>query len=158
MSNFTPSVKCSFEFEGDTVLVTLARLKRKDLVKLAPYMDAGDAEGNMGGMDAIQLLDFSSALLPEYIKSFSGLRTADGNELTFEQIAGEAYFQSLIADLVQRLFEISNMGKGDIKNSNRQPTTSTEEPANTSDESLPDYHVSIGLPQSSDARTETGKE
>jgi hypothetical protein len=114
MSNFTKDILFTTEFEGDTVSLRLARLKRKDMMTLSPHMpDAGEKVGAVQSMD---LMDVALALLPKYVTEFKGPKDADGNELSLEDIMEEMYFLELVSRIVTHLFEASNMGADEAKN------------------------------------------
>ena len=121
MSNFTPTVKFETEFEGDTVRMNLRRLKRGDMMKLSPYLTTETG----GAIDGMQLMDISAGFIRDYVFDFCGLTDAEGSELPFTAITDEVYFLGLISEIITRLFEISNMGEGDEKNSGVQPSMST---------------------------------
>lgn len=151
MSKFTKTVRRTFEFEDDEVVVVLRRLKRKDMMKLMPYMKGVEDGESIGTMDSIQMLDFSADMLIDYVVSMTGLIDGDGDEMNFSDIAGEAYFMNLISEICMALFEVSNMSKDDSKNSPRQSTTSASTPEQDVDIPSHSLHVKVGLESSSDA-------
>ena len=122
MSRFTKTVQYVTEFQGDTVKVTLERLKRKDLLMLAPLMPKADSEGkvtvNLDTEDNLKLLSAVADRLPDYVKSFEGLKDANGEEITIQDVAEEAYFGELLSDIFAKLFDISFVSEDEIKNSN----------------------------------------
>lgn len=155
MSKFTKTVRRTFTCEGDEVVVVLKRLKRKDMMRLMPYMKS-EADGEaIGAMDSLEMLDFSADLLPDYIVSMTGLLDEDGKELEFSDIAGEAYFMTLLSEICMALFEASNMQGDDSKNSQRQSTTSASTPEPAEDIPSESLHVKVGSPSSSDAEGES---
>lgn len=113
MSRFTKKVTFETEFEGDTVSLKLARLKRKDMMTLSPFMPDGDQVGSAQTMD---LMDVATNLLPDYVSDWVGPTDEDGNELSLEDVMEEMYFLELISAIVTKLFEASNMGTADAKN------------------------------------------
>lgn len=129
MSGFTKTVAFETEFEGDHITMTLARLKRKTMLALSKYMPDTQDGAAVGALDSMQLLDVAANELTEYVTEFRGLKDSDGNALTFAEVADEMYFLELVSDIVAKLFEISNMGAKDAKNSPGQLSTSTGQPA-----------------------------
>ncbi len=119
MSQFTPLVRKQYTFEGDTVSVAFARLKRKDFHKLAPHIkfDADTGKTKMSFHDQIEFSGVMAEVLPEYVKEFAGLKDSDGNAVTLQQALEEVYFMSLIGDVVSDLFESSNMKESEAKKS-----------------------------------------
>jgi hypothetical protein len=128
---------------------------------LMPYMQKASEglseEGGeaIGTMDMVEMMDFSANLLPSYVVSMRGLFDGDGDEMEFKDIQGEAYFMDLLSEIVQALFEVSNMSKKERKNSQRQSTTSVLEPAKSEVKSSVGSHVKVGLELSSDVADES---
>ena len=114
MSNFTKDILFTTEFEGDTVSLKLARLKRKDMMLLSPHMP-NEGE-NVGAVQSMDLMDVAMSLLPKYVSEFKGPKDSDGMPLTLEEIMEEMYFLELISRIVTKLFEASNMGAAEAKN------------------------------------------
>ncbi len=129
MSKYTNKVKFETEFEGDKITATLSRLKRKDFLKMLPYMKRDD-DGNsaMTEEDEIKFMSIASDILPGYVVTFYGLVDNDGEVIEFTTVCNEVYFMSLTSLFVNKLFEISNMGKDiEIKNSDVQQEIHTTE-------------------------------
>ena len=137
MSSFTPLVKFETTFENDTITMTLKRLKRKAMMSLTPYLNA-DGDGKINEME---LMNVSADMLPEHVVSFGGLKDAEGNSISIEAMCEEAYFISLQADIVSKLFEITQLRKGDVKNLQGQQDTLPKEPV--SPEDLPSPHTRV---------------
>jgi len=131
MSNFSRATTHSTEFEGDTVTMSLHGLKRKHMMMLGPYMPS-EGDG-MGAIESMKLLDVAAELLPDYVSDFKGLKDENGNALGFEDVVDEMYFIELISDIMSKLFDISNMGAKDAKNSRRQPSMSIDQPVTSGD-------------------------
>jgi hypothetical protein len=108
MSNFTPLVEKEYEFEGDTVKVEFARLRREDVMALMPLMRnmSTDAENMPAAIG--MMID----LLPKYIRSMKGLKNADGEALDVETLAGEVYFLDLATDIATDMFDSSMVMRG----------------------------------------------
>lgn len=117
MSGFTPSVKRTYEFEGDQVEVVLKRLKRKDFQKWSQHMKEENGVVKMTFSDTLEMGNVLFDLLPGYITSFTGLKDGEGNVIDLKTALEEAYFTDLIAKVIQDLFKISNLNKEDAKNS-----------------------------------------
>ena len=119
MSNFTPLVAKQYEFEGDTVKVSFARLKRKDMLKLMPIiqrMQRAEDDAQKGEAIAEMLTD-SLKLLPDYVVEFEGLTDSHGNQIDIETVADDMYFMQLASDIVGDLMNESAVGMGgDAKN------------------------------------------
>lgn len=140
MSSFTPLVKFEVQFENDTIIMNLRRLKRKAMMKLTPYMTKdGD-----GALDEIELMNVSADMLPEHVVDFKGLFTKNGMVITIEEMCEEAFFITLQADIVGEIFKISSLQEDDAKNSHRQPSTLPEVQDSPEEIVLPDTPVKIG--------------
>ncbi len=116
MSNFTPSVFYTTEFEGDSVSMTITRLKRKTIMKLIPLFTDVDLEDFKKGRDEInadamvKVLDVVSDELPKYVHDFTGLTDSEGKQLKFKDIVDEMYFLSLVIDIFSKMMEMSSIG------------------------------------------------
>jgi len=130
MSNYRKNVGKTFEFEGDTIKVIAAPMKRKEALMMVPYMTKGeDGEVKLRFEDQMAILDIGADVLPKCIKTFEGLRDADGEQITFDEAVSEFYFMSLISEILQFVLNISSTDKDDEKKS--------EEPLENSMEVLP---------------------
>lgn len=118
MSNFTPLVKFSLEFEGDSISMDLRRLKREAILKLSPYLTTNE-QGKVTGLsfeDQTKFTNVMIEILPSYVTNFSGLVDAIGNLISLEDMIQEAYFQSLVSHIVSKLLLISSPDGGEEKN------------------------------------------
>lgn len=122
MSNFTPLVKKDYEFAGDKVYVSFSRLKRKDMLNIMPLMSAISKSQKEGNDDAnteavSAMINTVLDLLPGYVSSFTGLKTADGEDISIEQASESMYFIDLTTDIVTDLIDESLVlqGKGGKK-------------------------------------------
>jgi len=118
MSNFTPLVNKQYEFEGDTVKVRFARLKRKHMFKLMPLIQqARDAVGEDG--DKSKMAEFSTEmlgsmldLLPSYVEEIDGLTDKAGNAISIDTVADDTYFIDLAGDIAMDILDASMVLKG----------------------------------------------
>lgn len=120
MSNFTPLVEYKTNFDGDNITMQLQRLKRKDIMKVAPYLngDIGeDGEMTMSFENQIQFAEVMAEVLPGSVKSFIGLKDTEGNAIDIGNAIEEAYFQDLISEIMGKLFAISKPSEAELKNS-----------------------------------------
>lgn len=126
MGNFTPKVKFTTEFDGDTISMELARLKRKHVVALSPFMKESDAEGNttMSFEDQAKFAEALTGVLPEVVFNFSGVTTSDGQPVSLETVISEAYYNGLVVLITQELFAISYPNGQQLGNS-QQPSSVT---------------------------------
>lgn len=143
MSKFTQSVKKTFEFDGDTVAVSLARIKRGQMLQLSPHIpgegEAASAEQNL------RLLEEASKFLPEVLKGFSGLADANGDNISLETMMDEAYFQPLLAEIISAWLETSAVSADEVGNSDAPAGAGTEESGRTPKvEALPDSPAQLG--------------
>ena len=118
MSNYTSTYTATYEFDGDTVQVKSKRLKRKDALKLAPYMNVDD-DGNvaMNLEKSIEFIDKSADVLKKNVVEFTGLVDADGEPIALGDILsddGDTYFMPLVSDIIGGLIEHSFL-KGDTE-------------------------------------------
>lgn len=135
MSQFTKHVKGTLTFDGDTVEVTMRRLRRKDAMKLVPYMGEPDEDGNfvMQFSDQMQMMDVAADLLQksDYVFELSGLNL-NGHELkkTGENVSNQedwddmfenAYFMPLLSDMMSFLMSESFVKEETVKKSGEQP-------------------------------------
>lgn len=119
MSNFTKSIKKEYKFDGDTITVTMNRLKRKAALKLTPYMKYDDdGELRMTFQDRMQFMDIGADVLRKHVTSFTGMciENVDVNiadEETMDSIFEESYFMSLLSDMLSDLMSESFMSGTD---------------------------------------------
>ena len=120
MSKFTKQFKKEYNFEGDVISVTMTRLKRKDAIKLAPYMNEPDEDGkvSMALEDSMKFADAANEIILKNIVEFSGLYDGANVQLNKEDVFGEdseVYFMPLTSDIITDLMEESFVGGGDEK-------------------------------------------
>ena len=123
MSQFTPTVEFTTEFDGDTITMTLRRLSRAQLHIAAPVMDPG-VLGTFEGK--LKYLDIMAELLPQVVTNFKGLHIA-GVEAKLDDILLEGFFSPLLDDIGDKLFQVSFYQVEDIKKSNRSADESSKE-------------------------------
>ncbi len=152
MSNFIPSVQKTIEFEGDKVSVVLRPFVTQAFFKVMPAAQKYNEEirrikkekgietidENEKDIEAVdeneidpairaELMRVSAEALPEHVDAFNGLKDAHGDEVNLDAALENMYFMPLVAQLINELITISNLGrtpkeeKAAIKNSERQP-------------------------------------
>lgn len=127
MSGFTPTVRYETDFGDDHITMSLKRLKRKDFMKLSPYMGEPDGEGNMRitFQSQLEMMNVIGTQVPEYVENFQGLTDANGQALGIETVVEEVYFQDLLGEIIQELMRISHPSEADLKKSEApQPASS----------------------------------
>ena len=115
MSNFTPLVNKTYEFDGDTVNVQFRRLNRKHMLAAMPaFKKLRDAEGSDDNThEAINdLLNDIADLLPEYVTTFEGLNDANNNVVGIETVINEMYFMRLCALIAVDVMRESSVSGG----------------------------------------------
>ena len=116
MSNFTPLVRREYKFEGDSISITFARLKRKHMIRAMPALtnlirlqakdkeEPGDEE-----IDAVN--DFLNVIvddIPDYVHKVQGLNDAEGNAIGIETICEDFYFTKLAMRLAMDMVQDSS--------------------------------------------------
>lgn len=126
MSRFTKTFSFTTNFEDDVVSVTMTRMTRKDAMSLKRFYKVGeDGKQSISFEDAQQMTEVMSDILPEHVKSFSGLKSAEGDDLTFSEVYDEAYFLPLVQDIMSELFSNSySNGEQEKKLGKAQPSIS----------------------------------
>lgn len=118
MSNFTPTVKESIEFDGDTVQLVLRRLKIKHSMMLASHIRTSDGNTVMNFAEFTEMAEKAGQILPDCVVSMTGLTGTDGTPLAISDILSEAYFQELIVGILTKLILHSSVaGAAAAKNS-----------------------------------------
>ncbi len=122
MSNFTPLVKTTYEFDGDTIQVWFSRLNRKDMLKILPsfakiQQSKDDAEkGDEMSVEYVaninDVLNEVAELIPKYIRKFEGLNDTDGKPITIETVVDEMYFSTLLSELIIDIIKQSGVPSG----------------------------------------------
>lgn len=139
MSKFTKNFTVTKEFDGDTVIVNMSRMKRKDALKLAPYMNKitdGDTT-KLTFEDNMQMVDAAANLLPKYVNSITGLYI-DETEVTkdselFTDMLEEVYFMELVSELIGDL--VQNSFLQNVKKSEALPGNTSVESRTTQENS-----------------------
>lgn len=112
MSGYTQSVTESFEFDGDTITISMARIKRADLIKVGPHLpkpgEEADQEKNL------KVFEILAGIVGDYVKEFSGLKDNDGNSIAFDLVLDEAYFQDLLSEIIAWWFQASQMQQAEV--------------------------------------------
>lgn len=101
MSNFTPLVTRTYEFEGDTITVKFSRLKRKHMLNAMPALsNLNAAEDEVAKNVALnEFLNDVIDVIPEYVKEFNGLNDSEGNAISIETVIDDFYFLKLAAEM-----------------------------------------------------------
>ena len=142
MSKFTPMVVLEVEFKddvrgegegepvNDVVHVEAERFKKKDILALTPYMKQND-EGDfvMSFSDQIEMSEVMSNVLPKRIKKFSGLKDANGAEISLEDAIEESYFMTLIIEIITQLMDASTVKEKKVKKLESTSGSDTKESA-----------------------------
>jgi len=123
MSNFLPLVEATFDFDGDTVAVSFERLSRQQMMEIAPFMPTNK--------DQVQTLeqqmimgDKAINILKTNMKTFSGLKDKNSQEIPFEKAVDQAYFTHLFGQIASRLISESIVVEKKQKTLNETPTKS----------------------------------
>lgn len=139
MSNFTPSVKFSTEFDGDTVTMQLSRMKKKHVMELMPILlrHAGKVTPESNDeividivdmmKDESDVIDMASKFLPDYVNNFSGLSDANGAAIDLELAMDQNYFQPLISEIIRELINISKPTQKDADKVGKPSTSLSTE-------------------------------
>lgn len=123
MGNFTREFTTLYHFDGDTISVTMRRLKRPEAMALAPFIDL--ESGEISFEDSMQMMDKVSELLPNVIVEFSGL-IVEGEEVIYSQgddqkklsfLFEEMYFMDLLTRIMTELINSSFLSEDDKKKS-----------------------------------------
>ena len=112
MSRYTPLVEFQTVFEDDIVKMQLDQLSREIFLGWMPYMSKVDKDGNLSIEDTLKLINDAADILPEHVKDFKGLKDANGDAVSIETIVDKVYFMPLVSEIVMRLIEICQIGKG----------------------------------------------
>lgn len=114
MSNFTPLVNKTYEFEGDNVNVSFSRLKRKHMLSVMPHLsklkDVGDIEDlDQEKIDSMNdLLNDIIDSLPEYVTAFDGLADSTGAQLEINTVVEDFYFMKLAMQIALDIIKESS--------------------------------------------------
>jgi len=119
MSKYTKATHFEIDFEGDTIKVSMTRLKRADYLKIVPHIkiDEETKKSTMNMTEKLEFMDVATDMLPKYVKRFEGLHDTDGEEIPFKEVVETTYFMDILSQMVERLFSSSGM---DVKISEDQ--------------------------------------
>ena len=134
MSNFTKLITIHEEFEGDNVTVKASRLSNASFSKLGPVIEVAahvkalkagkePPEINVKAGEAFQIIH---EILSDHVNSISGLYDADGEPLSYEDIANEIYFKDLRAVIFSKILSASMVSDDSAKKSLEKPDDSLE--------------------------------
>ena len=150
MSSYVKNFIETFNFDGDTVTVTLKQLKRVHAVELLPFVKvmgkiavaskAGEEGGAQQMLDALseevinKSQEFTGTAAKiikegEYVVNMDGL-TIEGREVKpntpdFETVLSDFYFTAVVATIAGLLIKNSSMVKEDEKKLEEQSNTTT---------------------------------
>lgn len=116
MSRFTKTASGEIKFDGDTIKYTFERLKKEDQKRIFDL-----SEINKDGTVSVKSENLSlysalmRSILAKRLKALSGIKDDDGNELSFDDIADEVYFDELVAALYEELSKLSTVTEEDKK-------------------------------------------
>ena len=119
MSKFSLTDKFETTFEGDVIHVVMSKLKRKDYLKITPFVkiDEVTKEVKMSFNDEQTFLDVAADLLPTYVENFDGLKDDNGKPIEVKTVVEHVYFLKLTSELVSQLMKNSGLQEEDeIKN------------------------------------------
>lgn len=109
MSGYTKSVTKSFVFEGDEFKVTFRRLKRKHLMLIMPemqeYLKSNKEEPDTPVIAAV--LDKIYGFIEEYITCITGLKDAEGEDISVNEFFTELYFMEISTKVAMTILEES---------------------------------------------------
>jgi hypothetical protein len=119
MSNFTPLVSKTYEFDGDSIEVSFSRLKRKHMIAAMPgikrLQDAQEAEDGDAIANAInEILEKVIDNIPEYVQSFKGLADVEGRPIEIKTVVDEMYFVKLCSQLALDMIQSSSAAGGNV--------------------------------------------
>jgi len=136
MSRFTKTFTVTKEFDDDTITIVMERMKRTEALSLAPFFKE-DANGNqmISFEDRPKMMDVMSEILPRCVKSFTGCKDEFGADMTFAEVLEEAYFISLVQEIINELFQHS-YSSGVSSKKSEAPLPSTTPDTATEDNSL----------------------
>ena len=117
MSNFTPLVSKTYTFEGDTITVEFARLKRMDVLMMMPKVQQAAAlqikkDETGAALLNNEVLNDLLTVLPDYVKKFDGLTYENGEPIKFSEAVDEMYFMDLITDIGMDVMNSSMVVEG----------------------------------------------
>ena len=117
MSNFTPLVSKTYEFEGDTVRVEFKRLKRKHMLNAIPALKRlQESDGDEAQLEKVnEFVNEIIDVIPEYIEVFDGLLDNQGQPITIETVIDDFYFLKLASQIsMDMVKESSPQAQGNL--------------------------------------------
>lgn len=96
MSKYIRSAVESFEFDGDTIKVTLKPVLFADVLRF----NSIDIKDENAEIEATKIV---AEMLPKYVEKIEGLTDAGGNPIEVGELCTVAYFARLAADIGTRL-------------------------------------------------------
>lgn len=122
MARLTTTVSKELDFNGETYIVRLRRLKRADVLKLMPLMPEPDEAGNykFDPQRNPELIDRLGDIMPKYlvgVKTNDVIEDDDGTTRAVEpsDIVDESYFMPLFFQVVGLLMECSFASGEEVK-------------------------------------------
>jgi len=111
MSSFLPTLRNTFEFDGDQVEVTFKRPTRKHFLTLLPLIKKmNNEDGEVDQVAAMEMLEAAVPIIKECVVEFQGLEAADGTPMSFDDTIDEAFFTDLHSEMMGFLFESISAG------------------------------------------------
>lgn len=96
MSNYRSTSTVIFHFDGDTVTAKLGRVSFEDALAMR------DTDGKN-----------AAEITRKYVKSISGLKDADGEDVPLEAVFTDFYFSPLVLEMTMKVLETGTIQKGD---------------------------------------------
>jgi len=119
MSNYTPSMTLTTEFEGDSVVIKLRRIKRTHVMSMMPYMKRlpGTDDFEPDESKFSEMFDTICSWIEEYIESITGLVDTENNPININTIIEEQYFFPLLQEIAMKLLNSRGVSAKDAKKS-----------------------------------------
>lgn len=134
MGSYTKVIKEVIEFDGDTIEVTLKPFKRKDMMKMMPYLGEPDSEGNysLSQENQITMIDKAGDLLKKYFIKLEGMTIEDepvivGDNENFNLLFDDFFFVGFLAQVFGLLSGGASVNKETEKKSEGQQQTISQE-------------------------------
>jgi hypothetical protein len=93
VSRYLKSTRFETEFDGDKVSMKLRAISVADSTKVASLPNEN------GRILGIHLLPVYLDMLPRYVEEFDGLKDANGDRVTVEEVASDQYFVRLVYEI-----------------------------------------------------------
>lgn len=117
MSKYTPKITTTREFDGDTVAVTLSRMKRKHMLLISGKVVVDENGDSSLKVTQAEMLEAMSDVLRECVVEMSGLFDADGEAISLDTVLDDLYFFELAMWILSELMVGSRLSKEDEKKS-----------------------------------------